>query len=1073
MNSFTVQIAKGNYASIRFAKLFSIMLIFIACALFLYSATGQPANLKFDRLNTENTLMVKGLSQNSIYCIIQDSKGFIWIGTWDGLNKYDGYNFIIYNTTNGLSNPTINSILEDDEKNIWIGTDHGLNMLDRASDKIEQYLFSPVNTNCLSNDFINHVFQDSKGFIWISTAFGLSRYDKNQGIFTAFNFFERNSDSVFTNFVTRVKEDEMGRLWIGTHRGIHCFDPEKQNFEDYKLEADVTDPWYIKSNYIQDLTFDENGQVLAATLNGVFIIRPGYGVIHHIKSSDKEKNYSISGNQVNALLSDSKGLLWIGTSMGLDLYDPIVDTITNFKSGGSINSLSNEDVRIIYQDNAGTIWIGTYKGLNKVDRNPSRFTHIKNDPEDPNSLSDNIVYGLLEDDENQLWIGTYGGVNIYDRAKEQFRVLKHDPDNPKSLSSNKIRTISLDSAGYIWIGTESAGMSRVDRNTYEIKRYQHDADNPQSLSENNILSTMVDSKGRIWVGTVNKGINILDTVEEKWLHLSKSPDSKVRLSDNKIGAIFEDRDGNFWIGANEGLNKVSAGFESVIIYRNDPSNPYSLSSNRIFSIFQDHDGIFWIGTMGGGLNRFDPVTEQFRTFNENNGLPNNVVYATLEDEEGNLWISSNWGLSKFNQLNETFINYDAKDGVQGNEFNAGAYFKNNCGKMYFGGMNGFNAFHPSEITINKLPPRMAFTGLRVLNDLLATDIEDGEIIRLNHNENFFSIEFSSLDYTNPPKNLYRYKLENYDDEWIVTNASQRRADYRKVDPGTYSFIIAGSNNDGVWNDKGIKLTIIISPPWWKTWIFRLSFAIAIITVLWSIILLRIKTIRKKHDVEKKMLAIEKQVFELEQKALRLQMNPHFIFNSLNAIQNFVLANDTDKAVNYLAKFSHLMRMILANSTASLITLKDEMRALTYYIDLEKLRFDDKFDYQINKDPSIDEEFVEIPPMLFQPYVENAIIHGLVNNNKPGLLEISLQRINPGTLLCTVKDNGIGREKAIEIRDKSGIKRQPKGMMITRERLEIFNKKNKKSFSVRITDLKDDYGEATGTMVEFTIQYKET
>jgi len=243
-------------------------------------------------------------------------------------------------------------------------------------------------------------------------------------------------------------------------------------------------------------------------------------------------------------------------------------------------------------------------------------------------------------------------------------------------------------------------------------------------------------------------------------------------------------------------------------------------------------------------------------------------------------------------------------------------------------------------------------------------------------------------------------------------------------------------------------------------------------LIWGLIYIRISNIRKKHDVEKKMLSIEKQLFELEQKALRLQMNPHFIFNSLNAIQNFVLSNDTDKAVNYLAKFSHLMRMILANSTASHIPLKDEMKALTYYMDLEKLRFDDKFNYEIHLDPGIDEEFIEIPPMLFQPYVENAIIHGLVNSPKQGLIEIWLKVLEKGTLRCIIQDNGIGREKATEIRAKSGIKRQPKGMIITQERLQILNKQSSKNSLFRVIDLKDDNGEAAGTRIELDIQYKE-
>ncbi|MBW6460647.1 MAG: histidine kinase, partial [Bacteroidales bacterium] len=394
------------------------------------------------------------------------------------------------------------------------------------------------------------------------------------------------------------------------------------------------------------------------------------------------------------------------------------------------------------------------------------------------------------------------------------------------------------------------------------------------------------------------------------------------------------------------------------------------------------------------------------------------------------------------------------------------------GELYFGGMNGFNVFHPGEIVQNRIPPRMALTSFSVLNEVIDNDLEGGEVFRLKHTENIFSIAFSALDYTNPMKNVYRYRLENYDETWVYTDSRRRVADYRKVNPGTYRFTVTGSNNDGMWNLDGISLTIIIHPPWWQTWIFRLTVLILAIALLWSIIFYRIKAIKRKHEVEKKMLGIEKQVFELEQKALQLQMNPHFIFNSLNAIQNFVLSNNTDKAVNYLAKFSHLMRMILANSTASLITLKDELQALTYYMDLEKLRFDDKFDYEIQIDVSIDPGFILIPPMLLQPYIENAIIHGFVNSPNRGRLEIFLKTNTRGSLHCTILDNGIGREKAIEIRVQSGIKRQPRGMIITQERIEILNKQNRTGYAVKVTDLKDEDGKASGTRVDLTIQYKE-
>jgi LytS/YehU family sensor histidine kinase len=314
-------------------------------------------------------------------------------------------------------------------------------------------------------------------------------------------------------------------------------------------------------------------------------------------------------------------------------------------------------------------------------------------------------------------------------------------------------------------------------------------------------------------------------------------------------------------------------------------------------------------------------------------------------------------------------------------------------------------------------------------------------------------------------------MEGYDPEWINTGPDRRFAQYQNVSPGTYIFHVTGTNNDGVWNPDGIFVTLVIRPPWWKTWTFRILVFLAAMAAGWALVFWRVRYIRKKHEIEKKMLTIEKQIFDLEQKALRLQMNPHFIFNSLNAIQNFVIINDTDKAVNYLAKFSHLMRMILANSIQSYIPLKDELKALTYYMDLEKLRFDNKFEYTLKIDPSIDAEFIEVPPMLLQPYVENAIIHGIVHIDGNGELMIDIKK-KKDSLVCIIQDNGIGREKAAELREQSGIKRKPRGMMITQERLEILSKQSKRGFSVRVIDLTDDMRKATGTRVEITIQFRE-
>ena len=1047
-----------------------MILVFLAFTGISLHLAGQEIDIKFNQITTENTITVKGLSQNSIYSILQDSRGFMWIGTWDGLNKYDGYDFVLYNRENGLANTTINSLLEDDEKNIWIGTEYGLHLFERESGEIHGFFHEIGNPNSLSSNFITCLFQDRKGYIWIGTAFGLNRYDKNLGTFTVNNFFSNDADTLRTNYISKVVQDGNGLLWIGTKYGLHCYNPESGDFIHCAMREDEGAFSDFNRYHINDVVINLHGDVILATRQGVYIYGTG-------ESKPPDLYYGnlpikkLSGKNASALLVDSKGRLWVGTAEGLDLYDINQFFLRNFISGPGTLSLSNNDIKCIYQDPSGAIWIGTYKGLNKVDQSPSRFTHFEAEPGMANSLSDNIVYSILEDKQGQVWVATYDGVNLFDRETNQFTVIRHDPKDPESLSSNKIRTLSLDSTGQIWIGTETSGVNRLDPITGRITHYYNVPGDDNSLTENNILSMMVDRKGRIWIGT-GKGINIIDPVSGKNTRINKEGQNMIRLIENHVWSVYEDRAGNFWLGTSEGLHRISPDLKDVKVFVNKLGDPNSLSTNKVFSIYEDDEGIYWFGTVGGGLNRYDPIKEEFKVYTEKNGLPNNVVYTTLEDEEGNLWITTNSGISKFNKQSEVFVNYDSRDGIQGNEFNAGAYFRNSRGEMYFGGMTGFTVFHPGEILINRNPPRVVLTRMEVFNESRRTDLDDGEVIRLKYVENFFALEFSALDYTNPSKNLYRYKLENYDGDWIFANAAQRRAEYRKVAPGTYRFLVTGSNNDGVWSPDIVSLTIIMNPPWWKSWIFRIAFAALIFILAWGLIYLRINNIRKKHEVEKKILSIEKQMFELEQKALRLQMNPHFIFNSLNAIQNFVLSNDTDKAVNYLAKFSYLMRMILANSTASNIPLKDELKALTYYMDLERLRFDDKFVYTIQVDPSIDEEFIEIPPMLFQPYVENAIIHGLVNSPKDGLLEIKLQLLEKGILHCIIQDNGIGREKAIELRAKSGIKRQPKGMIITQERLQILNKQSSRNSQVRVTDLKDNQGNPAGTRIELDIQFKE-
>jgi hypothetical protein len=552
-----------------------------------------------------------------------------------------------------------------------------------------------------------------------------------------------------------------------------------------------------------------------------------------------------------------------------------------------------------------------------------------------------------------------------------------------------------------------------------------------------------DNNNHLWIATYG-GVSRLDLGTGEFVNwISPGYASESTISSNIVNNILVDRSGIVWISTFSGLNRLDPKTGKIFVFRNLSGNSNSLSNDRILSVFEDRKGILWIGTMGGGLNSYDRQSGLIRRYTASDGLPDNVIYDIIEDKKGFLWLTSNKGLIRFNPRSGMFVDYDINDGVQSHEFNLGAAFMLDDGRIAVGGMNGFNLFNPEKIKTNDQIPAIVITGFKIFNKPYGRYVENGDTIVLDYDNNFFSISFSALDFTNPSKNLYSYRLKNYDKDWIKTDAMRRTAEYTDVKPGTYIFQVRGSNSDGLWNEEGISFIIIVEPPFYQTWLFRILLVVI-------------------------MLQIEKQMFDLEQKALRLQMNPHFIFNSLNSIQSYILASDTEKAINYLAKFSQLMRLILTTSRETHIPVSQEISLLKYYIELENMRFNNRFVYEIMLDQNIDTEFIGIPPMIVQPYIENAIIHGLMNK-KSGQCNLLVQMWMKGEyILCVVEDNGIGRDRAREIKEQSGLGQKSQGIIITQERLDILNSQLKNKISVEIIDLKDGDGKAIGTRVRLVI-----
>ncbi|HSP87784.1 MAG TPA: two-component regulator propeller domain-containing protein [Ignavibacteriaceae bacterium] len=846
------------------------LLYLIFSANLVFSQTTRVSSYR----GLSHILSENGLSQNTVHHIHQDSKGFMWFATEDGLNKYDGYGFTIYknNQKDKYSIPDnfIWTIYEDKKGNLWIGTNSGgLSKFDYENERFVSFKNNPEDTNSLTLNNVRAIFEDRKGNIWVGTENGLDKFDQNKNIFIHYKHNPVDQNSLSNNVILAIFEDSDGDLWIGSDGGLDRYNEKGDNFFNYSFKND--NPNSLSNNIVLSIYQDKNGFLWIGTLKGITLFDKKNQKFTRFIINSSDIN-SINSNRINKLLEDESGILWVGTGNGLFQFDRVKKEFRRAKSSPMTNDiLSSNNVLSLCEDNSGLIWIGTAEdGIVKYDKKRTKFKHYSNDPFNNNSISHNTIRSIWQDENNIIWIGTLGGgLNRFDSNANKFIHYKNNSSDQFSLSDNSVSAIFKDKSGYLWIGTWGGGLNRtaspLGSDSYNLKfiNYKNDQTNSKSLGSNIIQAIYEDSKGRMWIGTGN-GLSFFDQNKNEFINFTNDPDNSNSLSSNQVqSCILEDRNGNIWIGTWNGLNKISyKDIENKIIdpgtvkfkrYRFQPENENSLSDERVISAFEDKDGNLWFGTFGGGLNKLtvdqqNITNEKFINYSDKDGLPSNIIYKILSDDSGNLWLSTDNGLSMFDTKKETFKNYDASDGLQGNQFFWSAGFKTKNGELIFGGTNGFNIFNPEELMNNNFIPPVVITNFQIFNKPVEINKENSPLkksiyltkeIELSYDQNVFSLEFAALDFTVPGKNRYAYKMEGFDNDWIYSG-NRHYVTYTNLDPGEYIFRVKGSNNDEVWNEKGSSLVIKILPPLWKQGWFISLILIFVTAIVVSIIYFRVK-----------------------------------------------------------------------------------------------------------------------------------------------------------------------------------------------------------------------------------------
>lgn len=822
---------------------------FLVFHMFIFPVKAQLDQSVQNQYKFKHLTIDQGLSNNFIMAICQDSKGFIWFATQNGLNKFDGQTIVTYwydiNDSTSISSNLINSLYLDSKNNLWVGGAGGLDLYDPEYDKFIRFSHKDLDWPI---EQVYSIAEDKNGKLWFGGISGLYTYDLNTSEFQYFNNKEGNSHGIPPNLIYKILVDRNNKVWISVlYEGLYVIDQSHSTYQIFSNNP--SDKSSISGNRVEKIYEDSKGKIWVCTFNnGLNLFDPGKNSFKRF-TIDPDNNYS---TRVRTIFEDMKGNMFVGTRAGLYLRNGITNKFIYYAyEGHNFSDLSQNSITESYIDKKGFLWIGTFAGgINYTNLNRKEFAHYTAGKDDIHFLSGANVYAITEDQKGNLWIGGDNGLNYLDRTTSTFKYFKNDPNDPFSLSYNDVKSLEWDSKGNLWIGTNRGGLNYYNIKTGRFTSFRHDPNNPNSIAGDKVYCLMTDKNNNLWIiaspnNRFTPLIDILPDGQKNFIHLEPS---HFGFDQNENGDVFIGGHNGFWI-----FNRKDSTYNFI-------SKPEIIGNVNTIKI-DSHDRL-WIGSTKG-LTRYDMTDNSFKSYSVQTGYDVGEVYGILEDESSNLWLSTNSGLLKIINIVDDTTNvkirvYDHYDGIQSKQFNYNAFYKCRSGEMMFGGVNGFNTFYPEKIVENKEPANIVLTNLKIFNiPVPIGEKVDGDIILeksisvtdeivLGPKQNIFTIEFASFQSSNPDRYAYKTKLAGLDKDWQYRKAGNNQVTYTNLNPGDYTFLLSAANSDGFWNENPVTLNIKVIPPIWKTWWFRIITFLLFIGIVFVIYFYRVRSIRQQN-----------------------------------------------------------------------------------------------------------------------------------------------------------------------------------------------------------------------------------